>query len=124
MKSPAELFDLSGRVALVTGGSRGIGREIALGFAAAGADLVIASRKIDTCEAAAKEVEALGRRAMPYACHVGRWDELDGLVEAAYERFGRVDVLVNNAGMSPLYDSVASVSEELFDKVVAVNLQG
>jgi NAD(P)-dependent dehydrogenase (short-subunit alcohol dehydrogenase family) len=124
MPSPAELFDLSGRVALVTGGSRGLGREMAFAFAAAGADLVIASRKADACEAASKEIETLGRRALPYACHVGHWDELDGLVDAAYERFGRVDVLVNNAGMSPVYPSLPEVTEELFDKVVAVNLKG
>jgi NAD(P)-dependent dehydrogenase (short-subunit alcohol dehydrogenase family) len=124
MKSPADLFDLSGRVALVTGGSRGLGREMALAFASAGADLVIASRKADACEATAKEIEALGRRAMPYACHVGHWDELDGLVDAAYDRFGRVDVLVNNAGMSPVYPALTDVTEELFDKVVAVNLKG
>ncbi len=61
---------------------------------------------------------------MPYAAHVGRWAELDGLVEAAYERFGHIDVLVNNAGMSPLYDGVDAVTEDLFDKVVAVNLKG
>jgi NAD(P)-dependent dehydrogenase (short-subunit alcohol dehydrogenase family) len=124
MRSPAELFDLSGRVALVTGGSRGLGREMALAFAAAGADLVIASRKADSCEAAAKEIEALGRRALPYACHVGHWNELDGLVDSAYDRFGRVDVLVNNAGMSPVYPSLTDVTEELFDKVFAVNLKG
>ena len=67
---------------------------------------------------------ATGRRALPYGVHVGHWDELDGLVEAAYEAFGRVDVLVNNAGMSPLYGSVDEVSEDLFDKVIAVNLKG
>jgi NAD(P)-dependent dehydrogenase (short-subunit alcohol dehydrogenase family) len=124
-KSPAELFDLSGRVALVTGGSRGLGREMVLAFARAGADVVIASRKLDRCEAVAREVEAAtGRRALAHACHVGRWDDLERLVEAAYGAFGKIDVLVNNAGMSPLYDDVASVSEELWDKVLAVNLKG
>jgi NAD(P)-dependent dehydrogenase (short-subunit alcohol dehydrogenase family) len=123
-RTPAELFDLTGKVALVTGGSRGLGRAIVLGYAAAGADVVIASRKIDNCEAVAREVEALGRKALPVACHVGRWDELDALAGRAYEHFGKVDVLVNNAGMSPLAPSSAGTSEELFDKVVAVNFKG
>ncbi|CAN3131382.1 Short-chain alcohol dehydrogenase like protein [Mycobacterium sp. smrl_JER01] len=119
------LFDLSGRVALITGGSRGLGREMALAAARCGADVVIASRKYDACVAVAQEVTAeTGRAALPYAVHVGRWDELDGLVEAVYDRFGRVDVLVNNAGMSPLYESLPSVTEQLFDAVVNLNLKG
>jgi NAD(P)-dependent dehydrogenase (short-subunit alcohol dehydrogenase family) len=123
-KAPSELFDLTGKVALITGGSRGLGRAMALAFARAGADLVIASRKLDACEAVAAEITALGRRALPYACHVGRWEQLDGLVEAAYRHFGKLDVLVNNAGMSPLYPSLVEVSEALWDKVLAVNLKG
>lgn len=117
-------FDLSGRVALVTGGSRGLGRQMALTFAAHGADVVIASRKLEQCESTATEVEALGRRALPYACHVGKWDALEPLVDATYEHFGRLDILVNNAGMSPLYESLDAISEELFDKVIGVNLKG
>lgn len=120
----AELFDLSGKVALITGGSRGLGREMALAFARAGADVVIASRKADSCARAAAEIEALGRNALAHACHVGDWNALDGLVDAAYARFGKVDVLVNNAGMSPLYPSLAEVSETLWDKVLGVNLKG
>jgi NAD(P)-dependent dehydrogenase (short-subunit alcohol dehydrogenase family) len=120
----SELFDLTGKVALVTGGSRGLGREMVLGFAAAGADVVITSRKADACERTAAEVEALGRQALPYACHVGHWQEIDGLVDAAYERFGKVDILVNNAGMSPLAPSSEETTEELFDKVVGVNFKG
>jgi NAD(P)-dependent dehydrogenase (short-subunit alcohol dehydrogenase family) len=123
-KAPGDLFDLTGKVALITGGSRGLGRAMALAFARAGADVVIASRKRDACEAAAAEICALGRRALPYACHVGQWGQLDGLVEAAYRHFGKVDVLVNNAGMSPLYPSLVEVSETLWDKVLAVNLKG
>jgi NAD(P)-dependent dehydrogenase (short-subunit alcohol dehydrogenase family) len=120
-----EMFDLSGRVALVTGGSRGLGRAMVDALAAAGADVVIASRNLESCEKAAAEVSAAtGRAALPYGVHVGRWDQLDGLVDAAYDRFGKVDVLVNNAGMSPLYDSVDTVTEELFDKVMGVNLKG
>jgi NAD(P)-dependent dehydrogenase (short-subunit alcohol dehydrogenase family) len=118
-------FDLSGRVAIVTGGSRGLGREIVLGLAGAGADVVVASRKLANCEAVAKEVEATtGRSALAVACHVGHWDELDGLVDAAWDRFGKVDILVNNAGMSPLYPDIVSVTEDLYDKVFAVNLKG
>ena len=118
------LHSLAGKIAIVTGGSRGLGREMALAFAKAGADLVIASRKLDACEAVAKEVEALGRRALPLAAHVGRWADNDGLAEAAYKAFGRVDILVNNAGMSPLAPSLGETSEELFDKVIAINFKG
>jgi NAD(P)-dependent dehydrogenase (short-subunit alcohol dehydrogenase family) len=124
VRSPAERFDLNGKVALVTGGSRGLGRAMALGFAAAGADVAITSRKRDACRAAAAEVEALGRRAFAHACHVGHWDELEELVEAVIGRFGQIDVLVNNAGMSPLAPSSLETSEPLFDKVIGVNLKG
>jgi len=118
-------FDLMGRVALVTGGSRGLGRAMVQGLAEAGADVIIASRKLEDCERAAQEVERdTGRRALAAACHVGRWDEVDELVKRAYSGFGRVDVLVNNAGMSPRYDRPSSVTEELWDKVLAVNLKG
>ena len=120
----AELFDLTGKVALVTGGSRGLGREMSLAFARAGADVVVASRKLESCERTATEIEALGRSALAHACHVGNWSDVEALVDAAYARFGRVDVLVNHAGMSPLYPSLDAVSEELWDKVLAVNLKG
>jgi NAD(P)-dependent dehydrogenase (short-subunit alcohol dehydrogenase family) len=120
-----ELFDLTDRVVVVTGGSRGLGREMVAGFAQAGADVVIASRDAAACADYAAEITAAtGRRALPYGVHVGHWDELEGLVKATYEAFGRVDVLVNNAGMSPLYESVDTLSEDLFDKVLAVNLKG
>ena len=120
-----DLFDLTDRVAVVTGGSRGLGHEMVLGFARAGADVVIASRKLEICQALARQVEAeTGRRALAHACHVGRWQDLDRLADAAYQTFGKVDVLVNNAGMSPLYDQVVNVTEELYDKVLAVNLMG
>ena len=118
------LFDLTGKIALVTGGSRGLGREMVLAFAEAGADVMIVSRKIESCEATAREVEALGRRAFPYACHVGHWGQVETMVEAAYSHFGRVDILVNNAGLSPLYPSLDDISEDLFDKVFSVNLKG
>src|SRR5512134_39043 len=108
LQPPFDLFDLSGKVALVTGGSRGLGREMVRAFARAGADVVITSRKLDACQALADEVEReTGRRALPFACHVGHWDQVESLVDAAYEAFGKVDILVNNAGMSPLYDTPA-----------------
>ncbi|MGV8873172.1 MAG: SDR family NAD(P)-dependent oxidoreductase [Rhodococcus sp. (in: high G+C Gram-positive bacteria)] len=118
-------FDLSGRVALITGGSRGLGKAMAFGLAQAGADVIIASRDFESCQATANEIEeATGRRAFPIAAHVGKWDALDSLVDASYEHFGKVDILINNAGMSPLYDSVDTISEALFDKVLGVNLKG
>jgi NAD(P)-dependent dehydrogenase (short-subunit alcohol dehydrogenase family) len=121
----ADRFSLAGKVAIVTGGSRGLGRAMVRAFAEAGADVVIASRKLDACEAAAKEVETVyQRRALPVSCHVGKWNEVEDLAERAYETFGHVDVLVNNAGMSPLYDRVVDVSEEMWDRVVGVNLKG
>jgi NAD(P)-dependent dehydrogenase (short-subunit alcohol dehydrogenase family) len=120
-----DLFDLTGRVVIITGGSRGLGREIAFGCAHAGADVVIASRKLAACEETAAEIEkATGRQAMPYALHAGRWEQLEPFVEAVYGRFGRVDVLINNAGMSPLYETLTSVSEQLFDSVLNLNFKG
>ncbi|ROO84770.1 NAD(P)-dependent dehydrogenase (short-subunit alcohol dehydrogenase family) [Actinocorallia herbida] len=119
------LFDLTGRVVLVTGGSRGLGREMAFAAARCGADLVVASRDGEACAAVAKEIEKeTGRSVLPHAVHIGRWDQLPGLVDAVYARFGRLDALINNAGMSPLYDSLDSVSEKLFDAVVNLNLKG
>ena len=123
--SPTDRFDLSGKVAVVTGGSRGLGREMCLAFAERGADVVIASRKVEACEALAEEItRATGRSAIGVAFHAGRWDDADRLADTAYDRFGKVDVLVNNAGMSPLYPSLTAVTEELFDKVIAVNFKG
>jgi NAD(P)-dependent dehydrogenase (short-subunit alcohol dehydrogenase family) len=117
-------MSLEGRVAVVTGGSRGLGLAMATAFAEAGADVVVASRKLDACEQAAEAITGLtGRTVVPVACHVGRWSDLDALVEASYEAFDRVDVLVNNAGMSPLYPSLGEITEELFDKVIAVNFK-
>lgn len=116
---------MTGKVAVVTGGSRGIGRAIVQVLAEAGADVVVASRKLDACEAAAEEVQvSTGRRAVPIACHVDRWDDCERLVAATLDQLGRLDVLVNNAGMSPLYESLDAVSEELYDKTLAVNLKG
>jgi NAD(P)-dependent dehydrogenase (short-subunit alcohol dehydrogenase family) len=124
-KSPAELFDLSGRVAVVTGGSRGIGRSVVLGYAAAGADVVVASRKLEACEAVAQEVrETTGRRALPVACNVSVWEDCDRLVDTVFSEMGTCDILVNNAGSSPLYPDLVSVTKEYYDKVHALNARG
>jgi NAD(P)-dependent dehydrogenase (short-subunit alcohol dehydrogenase family) len=119
-----DLFDLSGRVAVVTGGSRGLGREMVMAFAEHGADVVIASRKLDNCESVAEEVRGLGRKALAVAYHAGSWEDADRLAATALAEFGKVDVLVNNAGMSPLYPSVDAITEDLYDKVMGVNLKG
>ena len=118
-------LDLTGKVAVVTGGSRGLGRQMSLAFARHGATVVVASRKADACAATAEEItRETGQEAIGLGCHVGDWAQCDALADAVYERFGRVDVLVNNAGASPLYPSLAEISEELWDKVLAVNLKG
>jgi NAD(P)-dependent dehydrogenase (short-subunit alcohol dehydrogenase family) len=117
------LFDFTGKVVLVTGGSRGLGYQMVRAFAERGADVIIASRKLENCEAVAAEMRALGRRALAVSAHVGRWAECDALVEAAYAEFGRVDVLVNNAGMSPPCPS-HDMPESLFDSVMNLNFKG
>ncbi|MDE8653516.1 SDR family NAD(P)-dependent oxidoreductase [Novosphingobium album (ex Liu et al. 2023)] len=117
------LFDFTGKVALVTGGSRGLGYQMVRAFAERGADVIIASRKLENCEAVAAECRALGRRALALSAHVGRWDACDRLIEEAYAAFGHVDILVNNAGMSPAMPS-HEVTEKLFDAVVNLNFKG
>jgi NAD(P)-dependent dehydrogenase (short-subunit alcohol dehydrogenase family) len=120
-----ELFDLTGKVVVVTGGSRGLGKEIACAVARQGADVVIASRKLENCEQVARDIKReTGRDAMAYGVHVGRWNELEPFVDAVYQRFGRVDVLFNNAGMSPVYDKLTDVTEKLFDSVINLNFKG
>lgn len=117
------LFDFTGRIALVTGGSRGLGYQMVKAFAERGADVIIASRKLENCEKVAEECRALGVRALALSAHVGRWDECDRLIEEAYAAFGRVDILVNNAGMSPRMPS-HEVNEKLFDSVLNLNFKG
>jgi len=117
-------IDMSGKVVAITGGSRGLGRAMALAFAKAGASLVITSRKIDNCKATAEEIEAMGQTAMAHACHVGYWEQCDALIEAVYERFGKIDVMINNAGMSPHYGRPTDIAENLYNKVLDVNLKG
>ena len=113
-----QLLDFSGLVAVVTGGSRGLGKEMALAMAERGAEVVITSRKAEACEEVARQIDAMGKRSMAYGCHIGHWDEIQGLIDATYDRFGRIDILINNAGMSPLYDKLSDVPEALFDKVI------
>lgn len=118
------LLDMTGKVVLITGGSRGLGYAMALGFAEQGADIAITSRKASSCELAAVSVRKLGVRSFVYPCHVGQWDNLENLVNAVYDHFGKIDVLINNAGMSPIAPFSLETSEELFDKIVAVNFKG
>src|SRR5258708_6507752 len=117
-------LDATGKVVVITGASKGLGRAMALGFAEAGADVVVSSRKIEACEVVADEIRALGRNALPLRCHVGDWDECAALIDASIAAFGRIDVLVNNAGIAPVPPSLREVTAELFDKTIAVNLKG
>ena len=117
------LFDFTGKVVLVTGGSRGLGYQMVKAFAERGADVIVASRKLDNCEAVAGEVRSLGCRALAVSAHVGKWAECDALIERAYGEFGRIDVLVNNAGMSPPCPS-HEMPESLFDSVMNLNFKG
>lgn len=117
------LFNFEGKIALVTGGSRGLGYHMVKAFAARGADIVIASRKVEACEEVAAEVRAMGRRALAHAAHCGKWDDIDALIEAAYAEFGRIDILINNAGMGPMVPS-HEMPENLFDSVVNLNFKG
>jgi NAD(P)-dependent dehydrogenase (short-subunit alcohol dehydrogenase family) len=118
------LFSVADRVVLVTGGSRGLGRAMCLGLAERGARVVIASRKIDVCEELAAQIRGGGGDAFAVASHVGNWESLDQVVPEAAGRWGRLDGLINNAGMSPLAPSLLETSETLFDKVIGVNLKG
>ena len=123
--TPAERFDLTDKVAVVTGGARGIGRALSMGLAQAGADVVVASRNLEHCEEWAAEIEkTTGRRALARHLHVAHWDEIEPFAASVWEHFGKVDILVNNAGMSPLYDDLREVTEDYWEKVVGVNLKG
>jgi NAD(P)-dependent dehydrogenase (short-subunit alcohol dehydrogenase family) len=120
----SQRIDMKGKVVLVTGATRGLGRSMVQAFAEAGADIAIISRKQSACDATAAEIAALGVKTFAYACHMGHWDEIELMVDAVYQALGKVDVLVNNAGMSPLYPSLSEVSEDMFDKVIGVNFKG
>jgi NAD(P)-dependent dehydrogenase (short-subunit alcohol dehydrogenase family) len=116
---------LDGKVAMVTGATRGLGYAIALGLAAAGATVVVSSRKEDACREAAEAItKATGVAAVPLALHVGQWDDIEPAVDWIDGELGRLDVLVNNAGIAPLSPTLEGVSEALFDKTMDVNLKG
>lgn len=118
-------IDLTGRVVIITGGSRGLGLEMSRGFAAAGAHVVVASRKAEACQEVAAELTSeFGVKAIGVGAHVGDWDGCAGLVEKTLAEFGKIDVLVNNAGIAPLYESLETATEALFDKTFDVNLKG
>src|ERR1700678_1410122 len=119
-----DLFDLSGKVALVTGGGTGLGQAIALGLADAGAAIMVVSRNLEACEETAKAAREKGRRALAAKCHLGFRDEIKAIVDLAYFTFGRIDVLVNNSAIAPMVSGGVATSEELFDKIVSVNLRG
>jgi NAD(P)-dependent dehydrogenase (short-subunit alcohol dehydrogenase family) len=117
-------FSLSGKVALVTGGSRGIGKAIALGLAKFGADVAVTSRKLPDLEEVAKEIKGLGRKSMAVATHVGRTEEINALVPKVKAEFGRIDILVNNAGTNPTMAQAMDIDERAWDSVMNLNLKG
>jgi NAD(P)-dependent dehydrogenase (short-subunit alcohol dehydrogenase family) len=117
-------FRVADKVVLVTGGGRGLGRAMSLAFAERGARVEIASRKLGACEELAEEIIKSGGEALALTCNVGHWDTLESVVSAVIDRYGRIDVLINNAGMSPLAPSLVETTEALFDKIIDVNLKG
>lgn len=117
-------FSLDGKVALVTGGSRGIGQAIAMAFADAGADVVVSSRKLPDLEKVAEEIRGMGRRALAVAAHAGKMEELDSLVNRVVEEFDRIDILVNNAATSPVWAGILETEERLWDSMMNLNLKG
>jgi NAD(P)-dependent dehydrogenase (short-subunit alcohol dehydrogenase family) len=120
-----DIFDLTGKVAIVTGSTKGIGRSMVEGLAAAGASVVVSSRKQDLCDTVAQQVEAAtGAAVLPLACHVGDWDAIPAFVAKVVDRFGRIDVLVNNAGINPAPVTVSEMTLEFWRKVFSVNLEG
>jgi gluconate 5-dehydrogenase len=118
-----ELFDLNGKVAIVTGGSIGLGRQMAEGLAEAGADLVLCARKKERCEKAAKELEALGGDVLALGCDVKKPEDVQAVIDATVERFGRLDILINNAGTS-WGAPVEEMTVEQWNKVIETNLTG
>ena len=116
-------FSIDGRVALVTGGSRGIGHAIALIFAEAGADVVITSRTLSELEKAAEKIRAKGRRCLAVVCDIGKKEDLENLVERVKVEFGRIDILVNNAGILPYGGPLIDAEEKIWDANMDINLK-
>lgn len=119
-----QLFDLSGRVALVTGASRGIGEAIARLLAEQGAHIIVSSRKLEDCQRVAESIVAAGGKAEAFACHVGRMEDIATTFEFIGKRFGRLDILVNNAATNPYFGHVLDTSLAAFEKTVEVNIRG
>jgi NAD(P)-dependent dehydrogenase (short-subunit alcohol dehydrogenase family) len=117
-------FSLTGKVAVVTGGGRGIGQAIAFGFAKAGAQVIVTSRKAPDLEATVAAIQAFGGKAFPLPAHLGKMDEINRMVGTVMEKFNRIDILVNNAGASPAMGSVLESDERLWDTIMNVNLKG
>jgi dehydrogenase/reductase SDR family protein 4 len=117
-------FSLEGKVALVSGGSRGIGRACALAFAENGADVVVSSRKLADLDAVAEEIKARGRKGMAVASHIAKVEESANLVEKVKAEFGRIDILVNNAGTNPYFGPIIDAEEWAWDTTMNVNLKG
>ena len=115
---------LDKKTAIITGGSRGIGREIALAFAELGANVVVGSRKLADLERVKEEIEAAGGAGLAVAAHVGKTEDLENLVKSAVDRFGTVDILVNNAAVNPVFGPIESIDETLFTKMMDVNVKG
>ncbi|HEY2284409.1 MAG TPA: SDR family oxidoreductase [Streptosporangiaceae bacterium] len=121
----SDRFDVSGKVVVITGATKGLGRAFAFGLAQAGAKVVVSSRKQDLCTATAAEIsDKTGTETLGLACHVGQWDAIPEFVEAVTERFGRIDGLINNAGISPAFVDIVDMTSEYWDKVFSVNLKG
>jgi len=118
-------FDFAGKKVVITGGSRGLGFEMARAFSSLGAEVIIAARNLETCQNAASAIaEETGQPVHSYALHAADWDQCTNFVHQVWDDHGAIDVLVNNAGSSPLYDKISDISEELYDKVIGLNLKG
>ena len=125
MAVSTDIFDLTGRVALLTGASKGMGRCMAIGLAKHGAKVVVSSRKMDQCEGVVEEINEMcgEERAIPIACNVGYKEQLEALVAETRERLGPIDTLVANAGVNPFYGSMTDIPDEAFDKIMGTNVR-